>query len=179
MPWWRRNSLCEMLCVHNIMWLRYEHWHEWLAVEALEEFNQARKNIMTLNAKSLDPIWSHFYNSCHKPVATVCYLDSATGTAIGMSICSPRDVPCKSKGRRISYQRACFALENHLYWGALHLSGGYPKSEVIREEPISVLWDSDIAMMAYQTLSKEDRIYKISYIDKSGFRFERVSWERP
>jgi len=115
------------------------------------------------------PVWSHFYNAERQPVATVCYLDDERGTAVGLSICSPSDAPCKRVGRGISFQRARYA--QHHYGGEGNI--GWEGSRVGRFETLFVLLSTDFTYPLIPGFPEE--VCKIAFVKEEGFRLTRVS----
>ena len=57
--------------------------------------------------------YQHFYikgkDKRPVPKITVCYIRTEKDTSVGVAICSPKDNPIKSKGRRLAYGRAIAA----------------------------------------------------------------------
>jgi len=82
-----------------------------------------------------------------RPVITVCLIADKNRRTIvrGVSICSPRDNPCKEKGRRIAYGRAL--------WAAVDPMRSNP---VVRKEASTVLFCAGIV---------SSNVDKASYVD--------------
>jgi len=119
------------------------------------------------------PVWSHFYTRGRLPVVTVCYFSGSGHTAVGLSICSPRDMPCKKVGRRISLERAKFAIRSLAVNQADNDRIGHSCSEIRRDEALNTLLDSDLVISGLLGFGVEGQAYKIMYANEDGFRFER------
>jgi hypothetical protein len=127
-----------------------------------------------------ETVWSHFYNRERKPMATVCYINCLRGTAIGISICSERDRPCKATGRSISFQRAKYAAENLPCQGDQPGSLiGHSDSIVDRTDALYTLFGTDLGFGAFSDrYAKSEGVYKIFYVNEPNFRFKRLSFPK-
>jgi hypothetical protein len=132
------------------------------------------------------PVWSHYYNEKRQPVVTICYLDDDNGTAVGVSLCSPRDLPCKRAGRAISLTRAKFAQKHYgvraerttqVKQECISADGsvGWPDSSVEREDALRTVVSTDLTGLSLY----DGRMCKILYVDRPGFRFKRIRWSSP
>jgi hypothetical protein len=107
-------------------------------------------------------------------MATVCYLDDDRGTAVGISVCSSRDVPRKRIGRGISLERAKYA--QHHYDG--EGSYGWDRSKANRLEALSMMVATDLIIGPWERFGIAEGIYKIAFINEPGFRFTRLGKPR-
>lgn len=128
-------------------------------------------------AKTIRPVFSHFYNPKRQPAVTVCYLDDGDkGTAIGMAICSPTDNPNKSCGRSIALERAAWALSNMAHiTEECDLPGvGYDASRVNRIPAVTSLYRTDFSAWEGEKILQHQGVFKILYVGTPGFRYKRI-----
>jgi len=64
-----------------------------------------KENIMDSDIK-----YYYHRDKKNRPIVTVCEIKHNNKKARGVSICSPKDNPCKATGRKIAYDRARHAL---------------------------------------------------------------------
>jgi hypothetical protein len=134
-----------------------------------------------IHALDINPIWSHFYDSRRRPAVTVCYLDDdGNGTAVGISICSDKDFPCKKVGRSISLQRARYALMHLADSAKEHDMHGLQMSSSVveRTNAIAALFGTDFRGGEGEKALKMQGVYKILYVNQPGFRFQRAGRQR-